>query len=230
VECATSSHAQSERTDLGVSDINAGRALSPHSNNVPVLERIDDGLLDPTNQLAYADAEPTQIDQWISDDLAGTVIRHLSAALDLDHRDIAGGQYVFWFSSLPECEHGLVLQQPKFIGRLFITLIGEATHRFEYGLVRLPTKTAHKQRLVHHCEMGLAIHETSAMLARNRYECTIWTSWGARMTQLPHQADAYSRQRANLIASELDHRGVVRIPDPATVVARLRSAQMEVLR
>ena len=123
---AAAAHADAERGDLGAVDVDAGRAVAARGVDVPVGQGVDHRLLDPAHVLAHADLQPPQVEQRIGHDLAGAVVGHLAAAVDVDHRDVARHQHVLGLAGLAEGEHRIVLDQPQLVGRVVVARIGEA--------------------------------------------------------------------------------------------------------
>src|SRR5690606_15081268 len=98
-------------------------------------QHINQALLHEGDQFAYAQIQTPQIQHQVGHELAGTVVGHLPAALDLYHRYIAGRQEMLGLAGLPLGEHLGVLEQPDLIGSARIALTGQATHRLQRGLV-----------------------------------------------------------------------------------------------
>ncbi len=103
-------------------------------------QRIDKRLLDLVDQLAHADPGSAQVDQRITDDLAGTVVGDLTATIHRNYRNIARYQHVLHLAGLAKGEHRVMFQQPQFIDRIRHPVVGERTHRPPYRLVRLTAK------------------------------------------------------------------------------------------
>ena len=106
---ATSANAQAQSTDLGIPHIDARRSRTTHGNDVPVIQGVDDRLLDPVDELAHADAEAAQVDHRVADNLSGPVIGHLASTLDADNRNVARCQHMLRLARLAKRENRLVL-------------------------------------------------------------------------------------------------------------------------
>src|SRR3990172_6077113 len=89
---------QSQRGDLGFADIHAGRIFAALRSHAEFAEQVDYRLLHQAHQFAHIDLPAAQVEQQVGDDLAGTVIGDLSAAIDLYYRDVRALQQVFPFS------------------------------------------------------------------------------------------------------------------------------------
>ena len=85
------SNAQSERGDLGVADVNPGRARPRLAVDAVFGEQVDHRLLDARDQALDAETEPRQVEQRVEHELAGTVVSDLPAAVDRDDRDDRNG-------------------------------------------------------------------------------------------------------------------------------------------
>ena len=96
----------------------------PHSATVS-----DDRALDRDDQSAHAETEPRQVEQRIDDELAWAVIGHLTAAIDVHHRDVAGREQVLRSRVHPHCEHRRMLQEPELVGRRRIARVDVPLHR-----------------------------------------------------------------------------------------------------
>ena len=168
VERAAAAHAQAECGDLGVADVDARRAVAALGDDVPGVERVDQRLLDPVHQLAHADLEPAQVEQWIGHDLARAVVGDLAAAVDRHDRDLARQQHVFPFAGLAEREHRIVFEQPQLIGRVRPARVGERLHRVPDGFVGLAAEAAHEDRQGHGVQMGAGMRFTTARRTRLR--------------------------------------------------------------
>ncbi|MCY1454252.1 hypothetical protein D9M71_713040 [compost metagenome] len=59
------------------------------------------------------------------------MVGDLAAALDLDHRDVSRRQQMLGLAGLALGEHLGMLQQPDFVGRPFVALASQATHRLQ---------------------------------------------------------------------------------------------------
>ena len=66
------------------------------------------------DQFANTEFAAAQIDQQIADDLAGAVIGDLTAAIDLNHRNIARRQHMLGLAGLALREYARMLQTTRF--------------------------------------------------------------------------------------------------------------------
>src|SRR5690606_34106386 len=146
VEGAAAAHANAQRGDLGPAHVHARRALAALATDVPLVQRVDDGLLDPAHVLAHADPDPAQVQQRIQHDLPGTVVGHLAAAVHVQYRDVARRQHVLRLAGLAQGEDRLVLDQPQLVRGVRAARVGEALHRPPHRLVGLATEVEHRCR------------------------------------------------------------------------------------
>src|SRR5690606_20950321 len=135
VEAAAPAHPDAEGGDLGVVDVDARRAVAPSPLDVPFAQGVDHRLFDPAHILAYAQLQPAQVQQRVGDDLAGAVVGHLPAPVDLHHGNVARCQHVLGFAGLAEGEHRIVLHQPQFVRAVLATRVSEGLHRAPHRLV-----------------------------------------------------------------------------------------------
>ena len=80
---------QTDAGEFGALDIHPRRLARPLRLHAQLGNIVDDGILERHHQFAHAQAPAPQINERIDDQLPGTVIRHLTAAVDLHHRDVA---------------------------------------------------------------------------------------------------------------------------------------------
>ena len=78
----------------------------------------DHRILERDDELAHADAAAAQVDQRIDDELPRAVVGHLPAAVDADHRDVAGREQVLGPAVQALREDRRVLEEPDFVRRL----------------------------------------------------------------------------------------------------------------
>jgi hypothetical protein len=83
-------------------DIDARRARHAARVAAEPFERLDRGLFDPEHQFLDEDAEASQVEQGICDDLARAVVRDLAAAIGGDHRDVGRFEQVLAPTGLAE--------------------------------------------------------------------------------------------------------------------------------
>ncbi len=77
---------------------------------MPVLQSIDNGLLNQAHQLARAHAAALNINEQIHHQLAWAMISHLAATIRLHHGNIARHQHVLGLTGLTLGKHARVLQ------------------------------------------------------------------------------------------------------------------------
>ena len=142
MEAAPAPHAQPERHHLRPVDVDARRAVAALAGDPVGGEHVDHRAFDAADQVAHADAEPAQVHQRVGHQLAGAVVRHLPAAVDLHDRDVARRQHVLRLAGLAEREHRIMLDEPQFVGGVLAACIGELLHRAPDRLVRLPAQIA----------------------------------------------------------------------------------------
>src|SRR5450759_2444501 len=73
---------QSQRGDLRIVHIHAGSVLASLCGHAEFAEQVDNRLFHQAHQLAHVDFPAANIEQQVSDDLAGAMISDLSAAID----------------------------------------------------------------------------------------------------------------------------------------------------
>ena len=73
------------------------------------------------------------------------MIGNLSAAIDLNDRDVARRQQVFGLCVEPQCEHAVMVTEPDLVRCGLSTSIGEILHRPPDGLVHLAAEFANDQ-------------------------------------------------------------------------------------
>src|SRR5262245_19661566 len=123
-------HANAQRRHLGAADVDARRswrALAATS------EKVDHRLLEQRHELLHPDAAARKIDQGVDDELAGTVIRDIAAAVRLDHGNAVRHRPVL--GALAQRVDRRMLKEPELIGRRFGSLRGERAHGFERGQI-----------------------------------------------------------------------------------------------
>src|SRR5206468_7444323 len=95
---ASIAHSQSERCDLGFGI--SGRGIDARSRRLTIrgnsqrTEPFYHAGFDAPDHLAHAELRTLEIHQQINDELAGSVICDLSAAIDLEHRNAVVAQHV----------------------------------------------------------------------------------------------------------------------------------------
>src|ERR1700676_627739 len=82
---------QTEAGEFGAADIHPRRLAGTLRVEPEPGDIVDDGIFERDNQFAHAQTPAPQINERIDHELAGAVIRHLTAAVDLHDRDVAGG-------------------------------------------------------------------------------------------------------------------------------------------
>ena len=100
-----------------------------------VLERLQHRLLEPENVFLDVDAEPAQIDQRIGDDLAGSVVGHLAAAVAAHDLDRAGVEHVLVAPGDALGEDRRMLAEPELVGGRRLARGGERAHRVDREVV-----------------------------------------------------------------------------------------------
>src|SRR6185295_15350 len=87
VVAAAVAHAQPERRDLGLCNVDAGRILARIRSDAITFQQFYHRLLQAPHQGTHAEIATAQIQQGIDHDLPRAVIRDLSAAVGLEERD-----------------------------------------------------------------------------------------------------------------------------------------------
>ena len=109
--------------------IHPGRARPRSGRDAPTSRGRDHRLLERRDEIAHAEPRAAQIDQRVDHELPRPVVGDLPAAVDLDHRDVAGIAQMRGIGVHPEREHRIVLQNPDLVRRRRIAPIGEVLHR-----------------------------------------------------------------------------------------------------
>jgi hypothetical protein len=128
-------HTQANGGDFLAINIDTRRPFSPLTVDAVMVQYQDNGFFDAVDEFTHAHATAANVHQGISDDLAGAVIGYLPTPVDLDNRDITGGQYMLGLAGLALGEYRRMLDQPEFISGVFIPLVGELLHGMPDRLV-----------------------------------------------------------------------------------------------
>ncbi len=115
------------------------------SLNPALGQGIDDGGLQAGHQLAYRQLAAAHVHQHVEHQLARAVIGHLTAAIALHHRDIAGGEQVFGLAGLPLGVDGVMLHHPELVRGVGGAAVGEGLHGIPYRLVGTTAQLSHQQ-------------------------------------------------------------------------------------
>ena len=135
VVAGAAADADAHARDLPAVDIHARRVLAALGGDAEARAVGDDGALERGHEIAHAEARAADVDEWIDHELAGTVIGHLPAAIDLDHGDVAGGEHVARVGVQAQREHRRMLEQPDLVRRVLVARVGDALHLAPGGLV-----------------------------------------------------------------------------------------------
>src|SRR5689334_21661687 len=105
VVAGAAADAQAHARDLLAADVDARRVLAAFGLDAERGAVRDHGTLERGDQVAHAEPGAADVDEWIDHELARTVVGDLPAAIDLHHRDVAGGQHVAGVAIEPLREH-----------------------------------------------------------------------------------------------------------------------------
>ena len=101
---------QAQRSDLGPIHVDTWGIRPSDGDDAEGGEQIDHRLLQEMDHALDPNPAAAQIEQDIGDELARAVIGHLTAAIHLDDRDIAGIEQMLKAPGLPQGEDRRVLQ------------------------------------------------------------------------------------------------------------------------
>src|ERR1017187_2809546 len=127
--------ANAEAGKLALIDVDARSALAAVRPDAKLRRIVDDGFLERRDEVPHAQARTLQVNERIDDELPGTVIGHLSAAIDLQHWNFAGCDEVRTARVHPQREDGGVLEKPDLIGACGTARGGKALHGMPGGFV-----------------------------------------------------------------------------------------------
>src|SRR5690606_32507428 len=134
---AAAPHPQAERGDLGaVGGVHAWCVAARARLDAEILQGVDDGVFQRFHQRAHAKPAAAQVHHRIDHQLARTVIGYLAAAIDVDHRDVAGGEHVFRLAVEAHGEHRRMLQEPDLVRGVVVAFGGERLHLPPGGFIR----------------------------------------------------------------------------------------------
>src|SRR5690349_6752222 len=128
VVAGAASDAQPDARDLAAADVHAGRILAALGLDAERGAIRDHGALEGGHEVTHAEAGAADVDEWIDDELAGAMVGHLPAAIDLHHRDVAGREHVARVAVQPLREHRRMLEQPDLVRRVRVARVGDALH------------------------------------------------------------------------------------------------------
>src|SRR5579859_1170946 len=132
---AAAAHADADGADLARIHIHAGCIAPAAGLDAVARQGVDDAVLQRLHQFTHAELAAAQVDERIYHQLAGTVVGDLAAPVYVDHRDVAGGQYVLHLASKSQGEHRRVFQEPDLVRRIGAPLQGELLHGAPGGFV-----------------------------------------------------------------------------------------------
>ena len=143
VKAGAAANAQADAGELDPIHVDARRIAAAGRFDAVPGAQVDDALFQAAHEIAHAQARAPQIDERVDHELAGSVVGHLAAAVDLDHRDVAGREQVFRLGVEPERKHALVLAEPDLVGRRLVASVGEFLHRPPDRFIDLQAEFAH---------------------------------------------------------------------------------------
>jgi hypothetical protein len=114
---------------IGEADVHARRTGDAMACDVEGLERSQGRLLEPVDVFLDMQPEPSQVDQRISDRLAGAVVGHLPAAIRLQHRNRPGVENVCSTSCDAERVDRPVFAEPDLVRRVAVARRRVGAHR-----------------------------------------------------------------------------------------------------
>src|SRR5688572_1029624 len=128
VVAGAATDAQAHAGDLAAIDVDAGRVPAAFGRDAETGAIIDDGALQRRDEIAHTESGAADVDEWIDHELAGAVIGHLAATVDLDHGDIARGEYVAGVGIEAQREHRGMFEHPDLVRRVLVACVGDALH------------------------------------------------------------------------------------------------------
>ena len=132
----TAADPESDAGQLGAAHIDPRRLSRTLRGHTQLGHIGDDGILERHDQLAHTQGMPPQIDEWIHHQLSRTVIGHLTAAVDLNHRNIARRQQMLAAGIQSQREHRRMFDEPDFVGSRTVSVVRKLLHRPPGRLVR----------------------------------------------------------------------------------------------
>jgi hypothetical protein len=131
-----------DAAELFITHIDSRRAAPGFSRDAKVSSHLNHALLESGHNIPHAQLGTPEINERIHHQLAWTVVRHLSTAIDLNNRNIAGRQHVSRAGIHPKREDRRMLQEPDLVRSGSVALIGKALHGSPCGLVFNTPKAA----------------------------------------------------------------------------------------
>src|SRR5471032_1828145 len=165
-----------QRGDFRSVDIHARGVRPGHGGHTVAGQQFDQAMLDPCHQFANAETKAPYIQHQVGNQLAGAMIGHLAATIDLHYRNIARQQQMFGLARLALGENRCVLHQPGLVFGIATAPIGKALHRMPGRLVGDLTQIAKAQAPAHQSTMCTKpVARRALLISRN------WSSPVARM-------------------------------------------------
>jgi len=115
--------------ELARSDVHTRRVTPAEGLDAPLRDGCNDRPLDALDEPAHAQPGSAKVEQRIHHELPGAVVRHLAAAIDLHHGNIAGREQMLGPRVHAEREDWGVLEEPDLVGSIGPALIDEPLHR-----------------------------------------------------------------------------------------------------
>ena len=111
-------------SQLAVSDVDAGCVTAGVGLDAPVRHRLNDRALQRHHQFPHDQPAAAQIQHHVDDELARSVVGHLSAPVDRDNGNIPRREHVGRIAVHALGKYRRMLQAPEFVRRVGSALVG----------------------------------------------------------------------------------------------------------
>jgi hypothetical protein len=128
--------------ELLTANVDSRRLAPGFSRDTKLSSHLNHALLESGHNIPHAKLGAPEINERIHHQLTWPVVRHLSATIDLDNRNIAGRQHVSRAGIHPKREDRRMLQEPDLVRSGSVALISQALHGSPCGLVFNTPKAA----------------------------------------------------------------------------------------
>ena len=109
-------------------NVYAGRAQNAMPCQSNALQNLQDRMLEAEDKLLDIDALATEVDQHIGHHLPRSMKRDLPTPVGLYHRNARSIKHMLGSPGQTLGKHGLMLDQPDFVGRVDISIKSELAH------------------------------------------------------------------------------------------------------
>src|ERR1039457_4996076 len=169
VIAGTASNAQTDTGQFGAVDIDTGGVAPPDGDDTEVGHVGDDRLFESNDEIAHAELFAAQVEQGVNHQLAWSVIRDLTAAIDGHNGNITGIEHMFAAGIEAERKHRRMLGEPDLIVGRRIAAVGKLLHRPPGRLISHESQPSNLRNGVHQPSRrmsNLALLRASARSAR----------------------------------------------------------------